>query len=49
MFDRIAQPAARGADAGATFWIGLGILSVGKRRIPAVRFVEQRDAHILPH
>ena len=33
----------------ATSWIGLGILFFGKRRIPAVKFVEEKDAHILPH
>jgi DHA1 family bicyclomycin/chloramphenicol resistance-like MFS transporter len=33
----------------ATSWIGMGILVVGKRRIPAVKFVEEKDAHQLPH
>ncbi len=33
----------------ATSWIALGILLVGKRRIPTVKFVEEKDAHILPH
>lgn len=33
----------------ATSWIALAILLVGKRRIPALKFVEEKDAHILPH
>jgi DHA1 family bicyclomycin/chloramphenicol resistance-like MFS transporter len=33
----------------ATSWIGLGILIVGKRRIHGLRFVEEKDANILPH
>ena len=33
----------------ATSWIALGILQVGKRRIPALKFVEEKDAHLLPH
>jgi DHA1 family bicyclomycin/chloramphenicol resistance-like MFS transporter len=33
----------------ATSWIGMGILIVGKRRIPAVKFVEEKDCHQLPH
>ncbi|MGA2247661.1 MAG: multidrug effflux MFS transporter [Verrucomicrobiota bacterium] len=32
----------------ATSWIGLGILLVGKRRIPGLRYVEEKDAHLLP-
>jgi DHA1 family bicyclomycin/chloramphenicol resistance-like MFS transporter len=33
----------------ATSWIGLGILFVGKRRIPALKYVEEKDCHQLPH
>jgi DHA1 family bicyclomycin/chloramphenicol resistance-like MFS transporter len=33
----------------ATSWIGLGILVVGKRRIHGLRFVEEKNANILPH
>jgi DHA1 family bicyclomycin/chloramphenicol resistance-like MFS transporter len=33
----------------ATSWIGLAILLVGKRRIPALKFVEEKGAHTLPH
>ncbi|MDR3458476.1 MAG: multidrug effflux MFS transporter [Verrucomicrobiae bacterium] len=33
----------------ATSWIGLGILIVGKRRIPALKFVEEKDCHPLAH
>jgi DHA1 family bicyclomycin/chloramphenicol resistance-like MFS transporter len=33
----------------ATSWIGFAILLIGKRRIPNLRFVEEQDAHILPH
>jgi len=33
----------------ATSWIGLGILLVGKRRIPALKYVEEKDCHQLPH
>jgi hypothetical protein len=33
----------------ATSWIGLAILFIGKRRIPQLRFVEEKDAHVLPH
>jgi len=33
----------------ATSWIGLAILFIGKRRIPQLRFVEEKDAHPLPH
>jgi hypothetical protein len=33
----------------ATSWIGMGILIVGKRRIPALKFVEEKDCHQLPH
>ena len=32
-----------------TSWVGLAILLVGRRRIPAVRYVEEKDAHLLPH
>jgi len=32
-----------------TSWIGLAILFIGKRRIPQLRFVEEKDAHPLPH
>jgi DHA1 family bicyclomycin/chloramphenicol resistance-like MFS transporter len=30
-------------------WIGFAILLIGKRRIPNLRYVEEKDAHILPH
>ena len=33
----------------ATSWIGLAILLLGKRRIPQLRFVEEKDAHPLGH
>jgi DHA1 family bicyclomycin/chloramphenicol resistance-like MFS transporter len=33
----------------ATSWIGLAILLIGKRRCPQIRFVEEKDAHPLPH
>jgi DHA1 family bicyclomycin/chloramphenicol resistance-like MFS transporter len=33
----------------ATSWIGLAVLFIGKRRIPQLRFVEEKDAHVLPH
>jgi DHA1 family bicyclomycin/chloramphenicol resistance-like MFS transporter len=33
----------------ATSWIGLAILFIGKRRIPAVKFVEEKNCHPLPH
>lgn len=33
----------------ATSWIGLAILILGKRRMPNLRYVEEKDAHILPH
>jgi DHA1 family bicyclomycin/chloramphenicol resistance-like MFS transporter len=33
----------------ATSWIGLGILFFGRRHIPAVKFVEEKDCHQLPH
>ena len=33
----------------ATSWIGLVILLAGKKRIPQLRFVEEKDAHQLPH
>ncbi len=32
-----------------TCWIGLSILLVGKKRIPQLRFVEEKAAHQLPH
>ena len=32
-----------------TSWIGLAILLVGKKRIPQLRFVEEKAAHQLPH
>ena len=32
-----------------TSWIGLTILLVGKKRIPQLRFVEEKAAHQLPH
>ena len=32
-----------------TSWIGLAILLVGKKRIPELRFVEEKAAHQLPH
>jgi hypothetical protein len=31
-----------------TSWIGLAILLIGKRRLPQVRFVEEKDAHQVP-
>ena len=33
----------------ATSWIGLAILIIGKRRIPTLRFVEEKDCNPLPH
>jgi MFS transporter, DHA1 family, multidrug resistance protein len=33
----------------ATSWIGLAILFIGKRRIPALRYVEEKDGNPLPH
>lgn len=33
----------------ATSWIGLTILIVGKRRIPDLRYVEEKGAPLLPH
>lgn len=33
----------------ATSWVGLGILLVGKRRIPHLRYVEEKDANFLTH
>jgi DHA1 family bicyclomycin/chloramphenicol resistance-like MFS transporter len=33
----------------ATSFIGLAILTIGKRRIPQVQFVEEKGAHFLPH
>jgi DHA1 family bicyclomycin/chloramphenicol resistance-like MFS transporter len=33
----------------ATSWIGLAILFIGKRRIPSLKFVEEKDCHQLPH
>jgi DHA1 family bicyclomycin/chloramphenicol resistance-like MFS transporter len=33
----------------ATSWIGLGILIVGKRNIPRLRYVEEKGANPLPH
>jgi MFS transporter, DHA1 family, multidrug resistance protein len=33
----------------ATSWIGLIILIIGKRRIPELRFVEEKGSHPLPH
>jgi DHA1 family bicyclomycin/chloramphenicol resistance-like MFS transporter len=33
----------------ATSWIAMGILFFGKRRIPALKFVEEKDCHQLPH
>jgi DHA1 family bicyclomycin/chloramphenicol resistance-like MFS transporter len=33
----------------ATSWIGFAILIIGKRSIPACRYVEEKDANILPH
>ncbi len=33
----------------ATSWIGLAILIIGKRRIPALRYVEEKDCNPLPH
>ena len=32
-----------------TSWIALGILVIGKKRIPQIRFVEEKAAHQLPH
>jgi DHA1 family bicyclomycin/chloramphenicol resistance-like MFS transporter len=31
-----------------TSWIGLAILMIGRRRIHGLRFVEEKDAYILP-
>jgi DHA1 family bicyclomycin/chloramphenicol resistance-like MFS transporter len=33
----------------ATSWIGFGILLLGKRRIHGLRYVEEKDANLLPH
>ena len=33
----------------ATSWIGFAILLIGKRRIHGLRYVEEKDAHLLPH
>ena len=33
----------------ATSWIGFGILLIGKRRIHGLRYVEEKDANLLPH
>jgi len=33
----------------ATSWIGFAILLLGKRRIHGLRYVEEKDANILPH
>ncbi len=33
----------------ATSWIGFAILLIGKRRIPNLRYVEEKEAHLLPH
>ena len=32
-----------------TSWIGFAILIIGKRRIPVCRYVEEKDAPLLPH
>ena len=32
-----------------TSWIGLAILFIGRRRIHGLRFVEEKDANLLPH
>jgi MFS transporter, DHA1 family, multidrug resistance protein len=32
-----------------TSWISLAILLLGQRRLPQLRFVEEKDAHQLPH
>lgn len=33
----------------ATSWVGLGILMIGKRRIPQLKYVEEKDANFLAH
>ena len=33
----------------ATSWIGFAILMIGTRRIPRLRYVEEKDANLLPH
>lgn len=33
----------------ATSWIGLAILLIGQRRLPNLRYVEEKDAHPLTH
>jgi hypothetical protein len=33
----------------ATSWIGFGILIVGKRSIHGLRYVDEKDANLLPH
>jgi MFS transporter, DHA1 family, multidrug resistance protein len=33
----------------ATSWIGFAILLIGKRRIHGLRYVEEKDANLLPH
>ncbi len=32
-----------------TSWMGLALLFIGKRRLPELRFVDEKDAHQLPH
>ena len=32
-----------------TSWIALAVLTVGKRRIRQLRYVEEKDANFLPH
>ncbi len=37
------------AILAATSWVGLAILTLGKRRIPQIRYVEEKDATPLTH
>jgi hypothetical protein len=32
----------------ATSWIGFAILLAGKRRLPGLRYVEEKDGNLLP-
>jgi hypothetical protein len=33
----------------ATSWLGLAILFLGRRRIHNLRYIEEKDAPLLPH
>jgi hypothetical protein len=32
-----------------TYWIGLAILLIGKRRIPELHFIEEKGTNLPPH